>query len=142
MRGQVQATAGVAAVEDGRVLLVRRADDDSWCLPGGRVEFDESIEAAARREFAEETGRAVELGALLGVYSDPAVQTHRYPDALVVQFVAVVFEGRAGARVGPLAGDIVETRWFASRELPANLMATDAPIIADALSERARPVVA
>jgi len=137
----VQATAGVAVVEDGRILLVRRADDGSWCLPGGRVEAGESLEAAAAREFAEETGFGVQLGGLLGVYGDPTAQTHRYPDGTVVQFVAVVFEGRAGPAVGALAGDTTEVAWFAASELPEPLMSTDAPIIGDALSDRSRPIV-
>jgi ADP-ribose pyrophosphatase YjhB (NUDIX family) len=98
------------------------------------MEFGESVSECARREFGEETGRSVELIDVLGVYSDPREQTHRYPDGSLVQFAAVVFRGTAGAVVGPLAGDTVEVRWFASSELPANLMACDAPIIRDALA--------
>jgi ADP-ribose pyrophosphatase YjhB (NUDIX family) len=138
----VLATAGVACVADGAILLVRRADDGTWCLPGGRVEFGESVEACAAREFAEETGRGVELTGLLGVYSRPDDQVHRYPDGTVAQFVGVVFEGRAGPAVGPLADDSVGTGWFVATELPPNVMASDAPIIRDALSDRERPIVA
>jgi 8-oxo-dGTP pyrophosphatase MutT (NUDIX family) len=137
----VQATAGVAAVNGGRILLVKRTDDGTWCLPGGRVEFGESIDECARREFIEETGCSVELTRLLGVYSRPVDQTHRYPDGDVVQFVGVVFEGMAGPAVGPLAGDTTEIRWFGADELPT-LMQCDAPIIDDALSTRDRPVIA
>ena len=142
MSQSVQATAGVAAVADGRILLVRRADDGTWCLPGGRVEFGESIEACARREFEEETGQRVELTGLLGVYSEPPEQIHRYPDGETVHFVSVVFEGTAGASSGPLAGDTLEARWFATSHLPSNLMASDTPAIHDVLSGRARPVIA
>jgi len=139
----VQATAGVAVTDRDRILLVRRADDGTWCLPGGRLEFGESVSDGARREFAEETGRSVDLTGLLGVYSRPAEQTHRYPDGAVVQFVAVVFTGTAGPTVGPLAGDTVEVAWFSSSELPPNVMASDAPIIRDALAAGPpRPVVA
>jgi ADP-ribose pyrophosphatase YjhB (NUDIX family) len=137
----VQATAGVAAVVDDRILLVRRADDGTWCLPGGRVEFGESITACAHREFEEETGQTVELTGLLGVYSRPDDQVHRYPDGEIVHFVGVVFEGRAGGPAGPLAGDTTETRWFAADALPSELMASDGPPIRDALSRRARPVI-
>jgi ADP-ribose pyrophosphatase YjhB (NUDIX family) len=139
----VLVTAGVAVVDEARILLVRRADDGTWCLPGGRLEFGESVSDCARREFTEETGRSVELTGLLGVYSDPREQTHRYPDGTVVQFAGVVFSGTPGAVVGPLAGDTVEVGWFTPSELPSNLMACDAPIIRDALAgDRPRPTIA
>jgi ADP-ribose pyrophosphatase YjhB (NUDIX family) len=142
MERTLLATAGVACVADDAILLVQRADDGTWCLPGGRVEFGESVEDCAAREFAEETGRRVELTGLLGVYSRPPDQIHRYPDGTVAHFVGVVFEGRAGPSIRPLADDSVDTRWFAAAELPPNVMASDAPIIRDALSDRDRPIVA
>ena len=63
---------------DGELLLMRRSDNGHWSLPGGFVEMGESVAAAARREVAEETGFQVELGRLVGVYSDPASQIVDY----------------------------------------------------------------
>ena len=65
----------VAFDRKGRVLLVRRANPPfagHYALPGGFVERGETVEAACRREFLEETG--LEAGPLhwVGVYSDPA----------------------------------------------------------------------
>ncbi|WP_433505752.1 NUDIX domain-containing protein [Pseudonocardia halophobica] len=54
-----------------RVLLVRRADDGFWELPGGRVEIGESAVDAAEREVAEESGVAIKVLRVAGVYSDP-----------------------------------------------------------------------
>jgi ADP-ribose pyrophosphatase YjhB (NUDIX family) len=137
----VVATAGVAVVDDRKILLVRRADDGTWCLPGGRLEVGESVDEGAVREFAEETGHDVTVTRLLGVYSRPGEQTHRYPDGEVAQFVAIVFEGSIGAVTRALAGDTVDVSWFGADSLPDDLMACDTPIIRDALSARRRPIV-
>ena len=66
------------------ILLMRRSDNGFWGLPGGFVEVGESVADAARREVAEETGWTVELGRLIGVYSDPATQVVDYslPESL------------------------------------------------------------
>ncbi len=59
----------------GRLLLIERLNEPyagRFALPGGFVEIGESVEAACRRELAEETGIAAGGLTLVGVYSDPA----------------------------------------------------------------------
>ena len=56
------------------VVLIQRASEPfegQWALPGGFVEVGETVEEAAAREAAEETGLAVEVARLIGVYSEP-----------------------------------------------------------------------
>jgi DNA polymerase len=54
-------SGGVVVDPEGRVLLLRRADEDIWCLPKGTVEPGEDLESTAVREIAEETGLRVKL---------------------------------------------------------------------------------
>lgn len=65
------AVGGLATDTAGRVLLVR--EDGRWLLPGGEVEAGETLEAALAREVREETGIAVEVGALLAVTEQTCV---------------------------------------------------------------------
>jgi ADP-ribose pyrophosphatase YjhB (NUDIX family) len=70
-RALLPAAFAIVRNRSGRVLLVRRADDGCWALPGGRVEVGESVSAAVIREVAEEAGVTIEVTGLAGVYSDP-----------------------------------------------------------------------
>ena len=76
------------------LLLMRRSDNGDWGLPGGYVEIGESVAQAAAREVLEETGVRVEVGRLVGVYSDPSRQVIEYPDGRRVHAVNLCFEAR------------------------------------------------
>lgn len=54
----------------GEVLLQRRGDNNRWGFPGGAIEPGETIQEAAKREIKEETGLDVEVGKLIGIYTD------------------------------------------------------------------------
>ena len=57
----------------GKVLMIRRGTDQGyglWGLPGGYVDRGEIVEQAAIREVWEETGLKVELGKLIGLFSE------------------------------------------------------------------------
>ena len=97
----------------GRILLVRRADDGYWELPGGRVEIGESASAAAIREVAEETGVRIKITGLAGVYSDPG-HVLAYPRAEgVYQQVAVCFHAFSPARdAQPDHEETTAAGWF------------------------------
>ena len=84
--------AAFAAVRNGagQLLLVRRIDDGNWELPGGRIEVGESVTAAVIREVAEESGIAITLTGLAGIYSEPS-HVLVDPDGAIHQQLALCF---------------------------------------------------
>lgn len=62
--------AGVVVRDDGRVLVIQRADNGNWEAPGGVLELDESFESGVVREVLEETGVEVAVERLTGVYKN------------------------------------------------------------------------
>jgi len=64
---------GVIIYNNGVVLIKRKREPfkDRFALPGGFVEYGETVEDALRREMKEETGLDVRILKLVGVYSDP-----------------------------------------------------------------------
>jgi SPP1 gp7 family putative phage head morphogenesis protein len=77
----------VRAQDTGRVLMIQRAHDEDdpaggkWEFPGGRLDPGESVEDAARREWAEETGLAVPAGQLAATWDDGNYRGHVLPVA-------------------------------------------------------------
>lgn len=94
---------------EGRVILLRRGFDPGrglWTFPGGFVDLGESVEQAAHREVDEELGMAIELGALIGVYS-------RADDRVVL----IVFAATALSEPGT-SPEATEVRAFAPDVVP------------------------
>ena len=100
----------------GELLLLRRAGSGLWTIPTGALKKKETVTACAIRECREETGLAVELTGLVGVFSDPR---HRiaYPDGEVRVPVNVCFYGQPVS--GELATDAEsdEAAWVAPGDL-------------------------
>jgi len=114
----VTADAVIFALRDGdlQVLLVRRSHppfQGMWAIPGGFVEMDETLEAAARRELQEETGLTGVTLEQLYTFGDPG-RDPRGRSITVVYFAAV-----PDGRVAPRAGDdAAEVGWWSIYDLP------------------------
>ena len=113
---------GVGAViwNDRReVLLIRRMNpplQSEWSLPGGKVEFGETLRTALHREVREETGLEVEILGLVDVVEliqddDAAARNKHY---VLVDFCARAHAGKAVA-----GSDAAEARWFTLPEIEA-----------------------
>lgn len=115
------------------ILLLRRAVEPgfgAWDLPAGYLDPHESFEQAAVRETREESGLAVELGALAGVYHSPAANA-----------VTAVFRARP---IEPVSVRIdfesSEHAWVSLPEVPAWLPRMAFPSMAQAIADWARTV--
>lgn len=84
----VAAASAIVTNDSGDILLHRRTDNDLWALPGGTMEFGESIADAAVREVHEETGLSVFPLYVIAVYSDPK-HVFAYDDGEVRQEFSV-----------------------------------------------------
>ena len=96
--------------QEGGVLFVRRGNEPGyglWSLPGGYVDQGEVVEEAAAREVREETGLQVEIGSLLGLYSDAG------RPVILVAYEAKVVGGSLAA--GP---EVLDLGFFPPNDLP------------------------
>jgi 8-oxo-dGTP pyrophosphatase MutT (NUDIX family) len=140
-----QIRPGVSAVifdADGRVLLQQRTDNGRWGIPGGAVEFGESVLAALHREVLEETGLTIEVERLIGVYSHPDHhQIVTYPDGNVFHFVSTCFAARPTGGTLTLGDETSGLAWFAPPTWPPDLLPMHRLRIEDALVRAATPFV-
>jgi 8-oxo-dGTP diphosphatase len=99
-----------------KVLLIQRKLDPfkrHWALPGGFVKLDETLDEAARRELAEETG--VEDLFLEQLYTFSAVQRDPRERVVSVAYFALVNLDEHPAKA---ASDAEEVAWFPAFDLP------------------------
>lgn len=116
------AVGAMAVVRDdqGRILTIRRQDVDLWALPAGYCDLGENAAHTAVRETLEETGIAIKLERLLGVYSGPYFSfTHANSDQ--VQDVGAVFLARPiGGQLKRQESEVAALCWQTPDELLAS----------------------
>ena len=102
--------------EKGEVLLQRRGNSNKWGFPGGAIEIGETPQMAAIREAKEETGLDVEVGKIIGVFTDLDIT---YASGDQAQSVVIAYELKPVG--GELYCDQVETtelRYYSKDEKP------------------------
>jgi len=138
LRRPVVGIAAIARTPDGKVLLVRRADTGTWALPGGTLDWGETLSNALVRELREETGaRLLRAERVTGIYSRPE-RDPRFHAVTVCVLGSVADEPLAGPN-NPL--EIVEARLFAPGEVPHELAMGMRDMLDDALSGLESPVL-
>ena len=101
----------IIEIGDEIVLIQRKNEPLGWAIPGGFVDYGETVEAAAVREAKEETSLDVKLIHMLGVYSDPSRDPRSHT-------ISTVFVAKAtGTPVA--ADDAAEAELFTKETLPS-----------------------
>ncbi len=133
LRRPVVGVAAVATVPDGRWLLIQRASG-LWALPGGTLEWGETLERGIIRELDEEAGTSVvSLGGLVGVYSKPERDSRFHAVTIVVRAsVAVPHK----SPVNPV--EIRSVALFSASDVPHPLAHGMSDMLADAESRQLR----
>jgi ADP-ribose pyrophosphatase YjhB (NUDIX family) len=120
----------IIQMKGGIVLINRKNPPFGWALPGGFVEYGETVEHAAAREAKEETDLRVRNLRLFGVYSDPKRDPRGHT-------VSIVFTATASGK--PKAGsDAAGIGIFTKRTLPQLIVFDHKKIIRDFSALRGR----
>jgi len=112
------ATGDAAVIDDrGRILLVKRADNGKWAMPGGALEVGETPAEGVVREALEETGVRCRAVSLIGVFDSRFCGTtsrhHLY------QFTFLCEPLNEGAPEKPSHGlEVLDAGWFPEGGLP------------------------
>ena len=107
---------GAVIVQDGRVLIIKRAHEPrqgEWSLPGGRVELGETLVEATRREIKEETGLDVDVGALIELFD----RVHRRDGRVQYHFVIADFLCTPCGGTLAASDDALDVAWVTPEEL-------------------------
>ncbi|MEY9953365.1 NUDIX domain-containing protein [Leifsonia sp. EB34] len=111
--------AVTAVIRDGeRFLLARGVDSAEWSLIGGGVEPGEQPAEALAREVYEETGAALRITAIVGVYGGEPLMVD-YPNGDRAGYVTTAYECHVVGHPEPDGQEIAELGWFGREEIAA-----------------------
>ena len=119
---RVGAGLGVILEKDGKILLgMRHPDPDKadsafrsageWSLPGGKIDFGETLEECAIREVREETGIIIKNPEVISIHNCKNEHAHFLTAGVVVH----EWEGEAKVME---PDEMIEWKWFDKNNLP------------------------
>jgi 8-oxo-dGTP diphosphatase len=115
---EIRIRVALAVLEHNQILLVPHYRTDvsevQWTIPGGKVEFGESLQAAALREFSEETGLQAEIIDLLD--TSEVIRAEPPYHSITISFLGRVTGGEIRSEANHPYGQKIP-RWFSRAEL-------------------------
>jgi 8-oxo-dGTP diphosphatase len=138
----IKPAAAVALFDaDGKILLLRRKDNEKWTMPGGTLNFGESLTDCAIREVREETGFNIRINGLIGTYTDPNVLI-AYSDGEVRQEFTFVYSAEIESGALAIDGESTESAWTdVERALELPLAESQRRRLRDVVDSRRRSCV-
>jgi len=118
----------IIEINEGIVLVKRKNEPHGWAIPGGFVEYGESLEDAAVREAREETSLDVKLLRQFHTYSDPSRDPRFHT-------ITTVFIGKADG-IPHGADDALDALVFKEDTLPSPIVFDHKKILADYFLEK------
>jgi ADP-ribose pyrophosphatase YjhB (NUDIX family) len=112
----VPAASAVVTNDRGEILMQRRVDNNFWALPGGTMDFGETIVQTAEREVREETGLEVRVDGIVGTFSDPR-HVIEYSDGEIRQQFNICFHATLLGGELQSSHESSEVRWIPPEEL-------------------------
>jgi 8-oxo-dGTP diphosphatase len=136
LRRPVVGIVAAAHTKDGKWLFIRRADTGTWCMPGGTLEWGETLQVALKRELDEEAGvDESRIERIVGVYSRPDRDIRFHAVTIVV-----VCEVNAPTRLPKNPLEIREAKLFDAADVPRPLAMNMDDVFDDVLANVA-PIV-
>lgn len=102
----------------GKLLLQEKSSGEAWSLPAGGIEIGESQREAIFREVMEETGYALRIHGILGVFGGRLFR-YTYPSGDHVEYVVTLFQCKIIGGSGiPSDSETRSTQYFGRSEMP------------------------
>ena len=137
---KIGAGVGVMLMKDGKILLGKRHEDPgkarsalkgagTWTMPGGKLRFGETFEAAAKRETLEETGIILYSSKVIALNNDYIEEAH----FITIGLYSENFQGEPRVMEPE---QITEWKWFDLNNLPQPLFFCSEKIIKNYLEKK------
>lgn len=109
-----------AVIHNAKILLIRRADNGLWAMPGGALEVGETPAEGAARETLEETGVQCHITKLVGVFDSRLCHSQVAHHLYHLVFLGTPIDDTAIGH-GSHSHEVLDVAWFAEGNLPHNI---------------------